>query len=207
MATLEWGTNYKKKHAVRRRYPSIWKLPIVKRPHSLLARLPHSSSVLELGAGNRSFGERVAKHWPGATYKSFDIDQSRHHDFYSLEDIEGQYDTIVMQEVIEHLTSEVAFQSLQVAFERLNSGGHILISTPNIYYPPEFLRDITHITPWSYDELGAAVLLSGFELVSLHRCYHESLFKKLVRRVICYPLFRLLKIDFAHHIVAIGSKP
>ncbi len=208
MPDIEWSKLIKNRYAVSDRYSSIWRVPLEKRYSDVLFGLSvQPKFFLEFGAGERKLADKVVKHWPGCQYASFDIDQSRHHDFYKLEDISGHYDAVCMFEVIEHVSPEVAVQMLNKSFEVLNSGGVLVISTPNIFYPPAFLRDCTHITPWCYDELGGVTLLAGFEVQDIYRLYKESVFKMLVRRYLGYPLFRLLGIDFAKQIILVARKP
>ncbi len=206
MTGIDWSVLYKKRRAVQKQYRSIWTLPVVKRHYSVMAKLSNIGSVLEIGAGDRALKQWVDKQWPGVQYASFDIDRNRHHDFYTLEEISGQYDMVAMFEIIEHVRPEQAFEILHKVAQHLNPGGYIVISTPNVFYPPEFLRDTTHITPWCYDELGGIIALAGVEVDQLYRVYHQSLLKTFMRRYLAYPLYRLLGIDFAKQIVALGRK-
>lgn len=208
MSEIEWSQLYKNRQAVTDRYPTIWQVPLKKRYSNVLFDLPiNPKGVLEFGAGARNLEDKVKKRWPGCEYASFDIDESRFHDFYKLEDISGNYDLVCMFEVIEHVSPELAMQMLNKSFEVLNKGGLVVITTPNIFYPPAFLRDATHITPWCYDELGGATSSAGFEVQEIYRLYKESVFKTLMRQYLCYPLFRLLGIDFAKQIIVVSRKP
>lgn len=206
MSQIDWSTLYKKRRAVQKFFPSIWRLPIAKRHYAVMSKISSVNNVLEIGAGNRALKDWVDHRWPNANYFSYDIDKNRPHDFYTLEEITGQYDLVVMFEVIEHVTPEQAYEILLTAYEHLKPGGCIVISTPNTFYPPEFMRDVTHITPWCYDELGGMISLAGFEVSKIYRIYNQSVIKKLFRRYIGYPLFRLLQIDYAKQIVAVGRK-
>lgn len=206
MAQIDWSILYKKRRAVQKKYPSIWRLPVAKRHYAVMTKLKNINSMLEIGAGDRALKQWADKQWPGIEYASFDIDRNRYHDFYSLDEIDGQYDLVAMFEIIEHIRPEQAYETLLAAAQHLKPGGYIVISSPNIYYPPEFLRDATHITPWCYDELGGIIALSGFEVDQLYRIYNQSLIKQFLRRFCGYPLFRLLGIDYAKQIVAVGRK-
>ena len=83
----------------------------------------------------------------------------------------------------------------------------VVVSTPNIFHPPAFLRDATHITPWCYDELGGIAKLAGFKVSMIYRLYHDALLKKFIRRYLGYPIFRMLGIDFAKQILLVAEKP
>lgn len=148
MPDIEWSQLYKNRQAVADRYRSIWQVPLKKRYSNVLFDLSTKpQAVLEFGAGARKLEDKVKKRWPGCEYASFDIDESRFHDFYKLEAVSGEYDIVCMFEVIEHVRPELAVEMLSKSFEVLNSGGLLVVTTPNIFYPPAFLRDATHITP------------------------------------------------------------
>ena len=110
-------------------------------------------------------------------------------------------------ELIEHVTLEDAQHMVTRMFDLTKPGGCIVLTTPNIYYPPGFLRDATHITPFCYDELGGLLRLAGYEVTAIFRLYHDSLIKKFVKRILAYPLYRLLGIDFARQIIIVARKP
>lgn len=206
-AAVDWSKLYQHRRATQKRYPRIWSLPLKKRHHQLVTEhLAEIDSILELGAGSRNFGELIRKRKPAIDYKSFDIDRTHRHDFHRLEDISGDYDAVCMFEVIEHVRPELALTMLRTAERHLKPGGLLFVTTPNTFHPPEYLRDATHITPWCYDELGAIVQLAGFELVAVYRLYQDPLLKKFARRFVFQPLFRLLGLDFAKQVIALGRK-
>jgi len=208
MATVDWSQLFKHRQAVSKQYPSIWSLPIAPRYSDVLLRTDiEPTALLEMGAGERGLNNKIAKQWPNCRYASFDIDPHGNHDFFRLEDITGTYDIVCMFEVIEHVPPQLALTMLNKCFEVLKPGGLLMITTPNIYYPPGFLRDATHITPWCYDELGGIAKLAGFEIKQLYRLYKEALLKQFIRRFCAYPLFRLLRIDFAKQIILVAKKP
>lgn len=208
MATVDWSQLFKNRCDIQRRFDSIWSLPVAPRYSNVLLNADKKpSALLEMGAGERGLKEKITKRWPNCHYASFDIDPNGNHDFFRLEDVTGTYDIVCMFEVIEHVSPELALTMLQKCFDVLRPGGLLMVTTPNIYYPPGFLRDATHITPWCYDELGGIAALAGFEVKQLYRLYKESLLKQLVRRYCAYPLFRLLRIDYAKQIMLVASKP
>lgn len=160
-----------------------------------------------MGAGDRGLYRRLQEWWPNTNYKSFDIDPGTKHDFHHLEEINGSYDIICMFEVIEHVRPEIAVEILKKCFQVMAPGGQIFITTPNTYYPPAYLRDATHVTPWCYDELGAITTITGFHVKTIYRLYHDSIFGKLIHRIIFYTIHRLLGIDFSKQIILVASKP
>jgi SAM-dependent methyltransferase len=103
-----------------------------------------------------------------------------------LPDDAGPYDCIVCCEGLEHLGSPLAF--LEAAYDRLNPGGRVIITTPNTYYPMAriqyFLRGFfpgfpcligkiekgrhMHLVPWTFPQLHLFLTLAGFREVELH---------------------------------------
>lgn len=205
--SIDWSKLYQFRRSTQKRYPSIWRLPLKKRHHQLVAEyLDDINAILELGAGSRNFYDVISRYKQGMSYRSFDVDRGHDHDFHRLEDIEGEYDAVCMFEVIEHIDPELALRTLTTAREHLRPGGWLFVSTPNTFHPPEYLRDATHITPWCYDELGAIIQHAGFELQSIHRLYQDPLLLKVLRRFLFQPLFRLIGLDFSKQIIAVGRK-
>ncbi len=208
MSTVDWSQLFKNRSEVNRCFDSIWKLPIAPRYSDVLLNADISpTALLEVGAGDRGLQKKVAGRWPECHYLSFDVDPCGDHDFLDLDEITGEYDVICMFEVIEHLSPSLPLLTLNKCFKVLTPGGLLMVTTPNIYYPPAYLRDATHVTPWCYDELGGIAKLAGFEVKQLYRLYKESLLKQFIRRYCAYPLFRMVRIDYAKQIMLVAAKP
>jgi SAM-dependent methyltransferase len=136
-----------------------------------------------------------------------DIDRNGAHEYHDLADIRQTYDCVCAFEVIEHLTLEEIPPWLRKLGELLRPGGRLVLSTPNTYYPPAYLRDATHRTPLCYDELAGLVQAAGFEVQRIVRIYHDPLPRRLLRQYLFGWLFRLIGIDFARQIVLVAMKP
>jgi len=208
MKKINWSELFQKRNDAKKQFGDLWKLPIAPRYHVILDReLDKQQSLLEVGAGARGLKDKLSKMGHQIRYKSMDIDRTHEHDYYDLDEVDEKFDVICMFEIIEHITPEQAYEMLNKCFACLNPGGKILITTPNIYHPPGFLRDATHITPWCYDELAGMSALVGFKPKAIFRLYKDSLFKAFMRRVVFYPLFRVLNLDFAPQIIVVAEKP
>lgn len=206
--TIDWQRLYEQRKAAEKRFGSIWQIPIRKRYHSVLAELGGpGTSLLEVGAGDRALKEKMIGYWGEITYVSCDIDPTYEHDFTSSKEITGEFDLIAIFEMIEHVPLGAAADLLKDCFAHLKPGGKIMLTTPNTYYPPAYLRDATHITPFCYDELAGLLGLCGFDPLAIYRLHHDSVLKKFVKRFLAYPLFRVLGIDFAHQIAVVAEKP
>jgi len=118
----------------------VLELPIIRDYRQpLLEFLRPGMKILDIGANRRSLKEFLEQQMESpVAYKSMDIDRSYEHDFYSLEEIKGQFDAIACFEVIEHLTPGRALDMFRKAHQLLSSGGRVFVSTPNVYHPCHF---------------------------------------------------------------------
>jgi 2-polyprenyl-3-methyl-5-hydroxy-6-metoxy-1,4-benzoquinol methylase len=205
---LNWSQLYRHRKSIAKRFRELWDIPLEKRYHAILYPLGQTgTSILEIGAGDRSLQSRLASKWPDFSYKSCDIDSSHPHDFFNIDDVTGEFDLICLFEIIEHLSLEQASNMVRRCQALLKPGGRIIVTTPNIYYPPAFMRDVIHCTAWCYDELGGFLELAGLKVITIHRLYHDSIIKRLVRRYLFYPVFRIMNCDYARQIIVVAQKP
>lgn len=204
---IDWSNLINYRDQIHERYPRIWDLKLIKRPSWLLKRhLRQGMRILDVGASDRRMEKRVKGVYPDILYKSMDIDRSVPHDYYSLDEIDEQFDLIILFEVIEHLELEQGVEMLSKLYGMLVDGGTLIISTPNVYHPNEFMQTVTHRTAYSYDELGGIVFSQGFEVLEIYRTFHASLLKYFFRLTLFYPLHRILNVDFAKSIVVLAGK-
>lgn len=205
--TFSWSQQYHQRRTAQQRFGRIFDLPVAKRARDVVtACVAERDRVLEVGAGDRSLAKHLRRAAAGVQYESLDIDPHGQHDYVSLDEPAGPYDGIVALEVIEHLELAEIPQWLTRLAELLRPGGWLVLSTPNTYYPPDFLRDVTHRTPLCYDELAALTTAAGLEVVSIQRIYNDPLHRKLLRRYAFGWLFRLIGIDFARQIVLVARR-
>jgi hypothetical protein len=205
---ISWSQLYEARRSAAARFGKIFALPIARRVRDvLLATIEDDERVLEVGAGDRRMRSLLIERRPRVRYESMDIDQRGEHEYHSLDAIAGPYQCVFALEVVEHLALEEIVPWLERLRALLAPDGHLILSTPNTYYPPAYLRDATHRTPLCYDELAALVTLAGFEVQRIVRIYHDPLPRKLLRRYAFGWLFRLIGIDFARQIVLVAGRP
>jgi SAM-dependent methyltransferase len=204
MAGLEsWSELYECRQQVRTAHPSIWRLPVVKKElDRLLPIVETHKRVLEIGAGDRRFGNKLMSAFSDVSYKSMDIDRQTEQDYYSLNDIDETFDFIYAFELIEHLTPEDGLELLRHAHRLLVGGGVLLLGTPNLYHPHRYFGDVTHKTPYKYAELGGLMVMAGFKVPRFFRVYNDAFLRRVFRLKIGVWLHRYLDIDFAHTILA-----
>ena len=98
-------------------------------------------SVLEIGSGIGLIGAHIRLKNEQIQYTGIELDEEAFHksqqlklntingDFKEMEKIKGQFDVIMLWEVIEHLQDLKLF--LDLAYKKLNYNGKIILSTPN----------------------------------------------------------------------------
>ncbi len=204
---MDWSEQVLWRERIHRRYPEIWNLKIVrKRLPFILKYLREGESILEIGAFDRVLGERIRSQSPLVRYKSMDIDSTYPHDYTSLEEIRETFDVILLFEVIEHLGLEQGRAMVARIFQILNGGGRVILSTPNVYTPGQYWKDVSHLTPYHYDELGGLLLSQGFEVVEICRYFHDAFLPFFLKAYLSRPLFRLLGVDFSKSIFLVAKK-
>ena len=203
-----WSRQYNFRRAVAARFGRVFDLPLARRVRDVLIDVVRDENeVLEVGAGDRRMSKLLEEKRRGVRYWSMDIDAGGAHDYRTLEEIDRNFDCIFAFEVAEHL----AFDELPEWFRRLaqllKADGHLVLSTPNTFYPPAYLRDASHRTPLCYDELGGMLEASDLRVTRIVRIYNDPVWRRIARRWLFGWLFRLIGIDFARQIVVVARKP
>lgn len=171
----------------------------------LVQQVKEGDAILDIGANDRNVERYLAAHAVPVQYFSCDIDRSLHHDYHDLGDIDRSFDVACMFDVIEHVSPRTAMDMINSAFTLLRPGGRLLVSTPNVDHPTRFWRDSTHITPFRYDELAGFMIAAGFEDIRIMRIARLR-WQDRIRRIWAAPVLRLLRIDYAPSILAIGVR-
>ena len=204
---IDWSQLNNGRDQIHARYPKIWNLNLIKRPSRLVKScLRPDIHILDVGASDRRMESRVKDVYPDIIYKSMDVDRCLPHDYYTLDDIDEQFDLVILFEVIEHVGLEEGIELLGRLNELLVDGGKLIISTPNIFNPSRFWFDATHKVAYSYGELGGVLLGQGFEVQGIYRTFNASVPKYFLRLTLFYPLHRILNVDFAKSIVFLAQK-
>jgi SAM-dependent methyltransferase len=203
MSEISWSGLYRCRKEVNARYPSVFKLPSVRRAVRLARRYVRPGTrILEIGPGENRRGARLAAEVPGAASVSVDPDPEGTHDFQDITQAGDGFDLVLAFEVIEHLPLEDALGLMRAVRIRLRTGGLFVLSTPNVFCPGAYLRDSTHQTPFAWDELGGALVYTGYEIVGLYRVVQGNVFRRM-RKAFFSPLGRALGVDHAVSIAAV----
>jgi hypothetical protein len=205
---FSWSRLYFHRRQARANLRSPFSLPIARRARDVLLRfVKDADRVLEIGAGDRRMEGHLHRRHAAIRYESCDPDPQGGHDYRGLDEPKGPYDVVFAFEVIEHLEFEEIASWLSRIADLLAPAGALLLSTPNTYYPPAYLRDATHRTPLCYDELAGLVGAAGLEVLGVWRAYNDPPLRVLLRRYLFGWLFRLIGIDYARQIVLAARRP
>jgi SAM-dependent methyltransferase len=203
---FSWSKLYAFRKEIKRRWKSVWSLPVAKKRQDIIFQeLQKNTRFLDVGAHTRELGNFLSERCPGFIYKTMDIDKENDHDYYSLDEIDGEFDFINISEVIEHIDFEDGVLLLRKIHSILAPSGKLYLSTPNLHHPNRFW-DIDHKTPYRYDEIAAVLLSLGFQINSIYRIYNDSFFKRFFRLYFAAWLHRYLDVDFAKSIAVVAQK-
>ena len=204
---FSWSRFYSYRIEVRSRYRTVYDLKIKKKLQDVIVEeLKDESRILDVGAYDRILSKKIITKVPSVVYKSMDIDKTLPHDYYSLEQITEAFDMVILSEVIEHLEFHEGVSLLEKLFMLLNSGGKIIVSTPNVHHPNRYWWDSNHKTPYRYDEIAAALLSVGFGIDKVYRIYNDMFLKRVFRIYVASYLHKYLDVDFAKSIVVVATK-
>ncbi len=204
---MNWSERFGWREKVHEQYPEVWDLKIVRKRLPYISRyVKDGEAILEIGAFNRSLEKRLKGFHPNIRYKSMDVDPSYSQDYTSFEEIRETFDVALLFEVIEHIELNGAGEMVAKIHRILNPGGRVILSTPNIYTPGQYWKDVSHHTPYHHEELGALFLSQGFEIMEICRLYNAPLIRYVMKVYLLSPLFRFLSIDFTKSILLVARK-
>lgn len=204
---ISWSKLSEYRSRVHQQYSRLWDLRIVRKRLPFISKyLREGESVLEIGAFNRNLAKRIRKYYPHVQYKSMDIDPTYPHDYSSFEEIKEKFDLVLLFEVIEHLTLKDGREIVAKIYQVLKEGGRVILTTPNIYTPGQYWKDITHLTPYHYEELGGVFLIQGFELLEICRLHNEPFLNFFFKVYFFSSFFRFLGIDFTKSILLVAQR-
>lgn len=205
--TESWSELYSHRQKVKKAYPKVWDIPLVKKEMDrLLPNIKEGYRILEVGAGDRRFEKKIKEHFQEIGYRSCDTDSKTHQDYYDIDEIREQFDFIFMFEVIEHLVPNEGIRMLRRLCRLLREGGILLVGTPNLYHPHRYFGDVTHKTPYKYEELGAVMGMAGLKNLRALRIYNDAFLRRWLRIHVGIALHRYLDVDFAPTVLMEGAK-
>ncbi len=108
---------------------------------------------------------------------------------------DASFQTIVMNEVIEHLETKVATACLGEVYRGLSPGGMLFVASPSRFNKNEKEADPTHINLYSPKELKRLLYSKGFEDIIPLNTPLSLLGTSYLGKGLMYVLFKLTKLD------------
>ena len=158
--------------------------------------LPACERILEIGAGDRPFESELRARGFTGVFKTMDVDHSRRFDYYSLDEVDGPFDGVLMREVIEHLPRPVFYAYLARIAALLRKGGVLIVTTPNPWAVTWLFADYTHVSPWPPADLYGVLRWYGFSAIEIRRIVWPSRFL-WIKRAYWAVHSRFYDLDFA----------
>jgi hypothetical protein len=182
-------------------------------PALYFSKLPRTGGrVLDIGAGEMHLKRALEVRGFAAEYRA--MDTSAHsgvvYDYRDIGDVVGEYDLIVLQEVMEHLPLDVGLGVLRRVYELLAPTGFIVVTVPNMYRPVQFFTGFSHITHYPLPDLYGLLRSLGFKGEAiLRRVEIRPPGLSLAQRALLHTrkgLYRLLGFDWAHGVLCMVGK-
>ena len=156
--------------------------------------IPTNAQVLDFGSGN-NYLKNILK---PVVYQSVDIDDSFPHEYSSMRQVKRDFDVIVANSVLEHLSLE----ELKEIFPLFQAKAQTLVfNFPNAWASfGAYGNDYTHKTLLSFRALGGLLKEAGYRDVCFFRIADCRFI--WIREL----LARLLRVDFCLTIACIAKK-
>jgi Methyltransferase domain len=169
-----------------------------------------SRSILEIGAGDNRVKRKFAKYGYNGSYATFDLSREFKHDYYSLADVSGTYDSILLLDVIEHMPLGEFYSLMERVADLLAKTGVVVVSTPN----PACINsmwggDMTHVQQYPLNDLIAFFMLRNFTCEGYRVVYTKARlslverFRFLLKRIVAA---NILGADYADGLIVIAKR-
>lgn len=189
------------------KFGTIFQLPIIRSSYGYIRENYNNQTILDVGAGVDLYIKKMLK-LNENTYFSLDNDLSGTFTYRHVSDIpnELQFDWIVLNQILEHLTIEQAYEMLLDLRSHLKQDGRTVITLPNTFHPIRYWSDPTHVTPWSYAAMYALCRVTGYKVHKIYRYSKNRRPLDPLSRVIERIMRRLYRIDWCDSIMIIATK-
>jgi len=205
--SISWSELTRWREECYRRFGSIRDLPLHAPYKKFQELLQSDSCVLDVGAGvHKSFSKYLTL--STQSYFSLDNDPAGDFDFRSFKDIlaDQEFDLIVANQVLEHLTIDDAFAMLRSAYRYQVADGYLLATVPNAAHPVRQWGDSTHLTAWSVNDLYSLVRNAGYYVISMFRYNKRPLTWNPIKRMVVNIVCETFRVDWCDSLMILGQK-
>lgn len=189
-----------------KRFGPIHDLPVRSVEDQMTGLLSPHSRVLDVGAGaHKPFRKFFAQ--TTDTYSCLDTDPAGDFDFHSFVEIppDRVFDLVLANQVLEHMSIDDAFDTVDAVYAHLEVGGHFVATVPNAAHPVR-QRDPTHLTPWPANDLYSLLRSAGFEVVAMARFNKFPLTADPLKRWVVETVCHEFRVDWCDSVMATGTK-
>ena len=171
--------------------------------------LPEQGKLLDVGCGNGSFLKAFNAYRDGWNLTGLEIDDRNKKTIEtipkarlrtgSIDDIDQQYDMVVLIHVLEHIPNPLEF--LASISDGLSEKGQLIIEVPNLETSPFDVLIGDHCTHFTAQSLKGLIKVAGFEVLELSR---DFISKEL--SLLSKPRERLDQENFANEFPDLDSE-
>lgn len=185
------------------------KKPLKDNKRLIAQTIKDAKKVLDIGAGDLRMKKYLSEVAFKGKYFSMDNNRNYGYHFHDINEIDSNYDAVLLLELIEHLDLDTAIRYLNKAVEVTNPGGHIIVSTPNIECVGHlWSSDITHIQHYPLKDLCALLLSLGCKNeFYVHKTYMRYFYGRAkILEPLNKILRKILRIDYEQGILIFAKK-
>lgn len=190
------------------KFGDVLDLPIISNPYTEILENYHSGDVLDLGAGKALvlYSALKSKLKEGR-YFSLDDDTQGIFDYNNITEVEKEkkFRLIVANQFFEHLDIEASIYIFKKASFHLADKGRFIITIPNTSHPNRQISNITHITPWGFNNSYLLYKYSGLNVLKIAR-YSKRHPRSIIEKFLTRYISRVYRMDWCDSIILIGQK-
>jgi 2-polyprenyl-3-methyl-5-hydroxy-6-metoxy-1,4-benzoquinol methylase len=189
-------------------FGSIFSLPIIYNVTGEIIACYSKGNVLDIGCGKEkllqsAFNDKLLD----GEYYSLDNDPQGEFDFTDVNDIPLtlRFSLVTANQLFEHLTIDRSIELMCTACQHLLPGGKIVATIPNISHPNRYVTNVTHTTPWGYNNFNMLFKYANLKVTNIYR-YSKRHPQGIMEKLIAKYVARVYRMDWCDSIMLIAEK-